>query len=329
MKKFAIIGFGGLGKLHFQNLIKIQDERKDIALVAICNDKLDEIKKTATTNISSVSLENVDFSKYNLYDDYKKMIQNEDLDFVVIALPTFLHSEVATYCLEKNIHVYSEKPMALSLVECSRMNEAAKKHGCQLMVGQCLRFTDEYMYIKKLIDTNEYGKVVKAEFLRKSPLPLWSAGGWLLDESKSGGIIVDFHIHDVDIINWYFGKPEKIHSISNHKEKNYASIYTLYDYGDKKVIAIADWGLPAKFSFVASYKITFENAYVESVNGDITVYTNEEIFKPELEKGDCYYREMCEFIDCVVNEKTLVTATLDSVYSTMEILFEEKQIVQK
>lgn len=324
MKNFAIIGFGGLGKMHFQNLLKIGEERKDVKLVAICNDDLEAIKKTVQTNISSVSVENVDFSKYNLYSDYKQMIAEEKLDFAIVALPTWLHCEVCVYCMEHGIDVYTEKPMALTLEQCRKMKETSDKYGKRLMIGHCLRFSDEYIYIKKLIESNEYGKVKKAEFSRKSPLPSWSAGGWLLDEEKSGGIIVDFHVHDADVINWFFGKPKDISVITNYKDKNYASIYTLYDYPDKKIVCVADWGLPSSFSFEAKYAITFEKAYVENVNGEVVVYTDEKTFTPDYEKGDCYYREINEFISCIAEDKPFETSPHESVFSSMEMLFSEK-----
>ena len=182
MKKYAIIGFGGLGKVHFLNLLDIEKNRGDICLTAICNADLDAITKNIELNIKSVSMENIDFSKYNLYTDYKEMIDKENLDFVFIALPSFLHCEVCVYCMEHGLDVYTEKPMAISLEQCELMMNTSAKTGKKLMVGQSLRFSDEYIFIKEAIRNNTYGKVIKAEFSRKSPLPGWSYQNWLLDE---------------------------------------------------------------------------------------------------------------------------------------------------
>ena len=143
MKKYAIIGFGGLGKVHFLNLLKIEKERGDIKLKAICTSSLDKISKNMELNITSVSMENIDFSKYNLYTDYKEMIEKEELDFVFIALPSHLHAEASVYCLQKGLDVFSEKPMAIMPSDCHLMAETAKKCGRKLMIGQALRFSDE------------------------------------------------------------------------------------------------------------------------------------------------------------------------------------------
>ena len=86
------------------------------------------------------------------------MVEKEDLDFVFIALPTYLHCEAAVYCLNHGVNVYTEKPMAITLTQCEMMIDAAEKNGKKLMVGQCLRFTGEYELLKELTENGKYGK---------------------------------------------------------------------------------------------------------------------------------------------------------------------------
>ncbi|MBO5060737.1 MAG: Gfo/Idh/MocA family oxidoreductase [Clostridia bacterium] len=325
MKKFAIIGFGGLGKLHFINLLKIQEKRGDIALTAICNSDLSAITKTTQLNIASASLDDIDFSVYNLYTDYKEMIDKEQLDFVFVTLPSHLHAEVCVYCLEHGLDVYTEKPMAITLKQCESMIAAAEKNNKKLMVGQCLRFSEEYIYIKELIENNTYGKVVKAEFSRKSPIPGWSFENWMLDEQKSGGCIVDMHIHDVDVMVWLFGTPRDFSVLCSHNMASYESAFALYEYDGFGVSIIGDWGIPSSYKFKSYYAVTFENAYVECINGCVTLYTNEE--KKEITfSGENYlYREEVEFLEGVVDGKPFKTADIYSVYETMKLIFAEKE----
>ena len=70
--------------------------------------------------------------------------------------------------------------------------------------------------------------------------------------------------------------------------------------------------------------VTFEKAYVECVNGVITVYTNEGKEEIVLPGGDGLYREEVEFIEGVVDGKPFVTADVESVYETMKLVFTEK-----
>lgn len=324
MKKYAIIGFGGLGKVHFLNFLKLEKERKDIALAAICNADLEAITKSMELNITSVSMEGIDFSKYHLYTDYKEMIEKEELDFVIVTLPSFLHAEVCVYCMEQGLDVYTEKPMAITPEQCKLMLSTAERTGRRMMVGQCLRFTDEYIFLKEAIQNQNYGRVVKAEFFRKSPVPGWSAGNWLLDETKSGGCIVDLHVHDVDMMLWLFGKPESSCVKTSHQMTAFESVFSLYTYPDFFVSIISDWGIHGSFTFSYGYAVTFENAYVECKNGEVWVYAHEEKNKIDLPGEDAMMREIREFVGGVVDGKPFMTADLSSVAETMEQVFLEK-----
>ena len=325
MRKYGIIGFGALGKLIFTNLLKIEEIRDDIKLTAICNDDISTITQNVKINIGDVNIDNVDFSQYNLYTDYKEMLEKEELDFVFVALPSFLHCDVCTYCLEHGVDVYVEKPMAITMEQCDIMMKAAKDNNRKLMVGLCLRFSNEYRYLKELVDSEEYGKVVKAEFFRKSPYPAWSAGGWLLDEKKSGGCLVDMHIHDVDVAIWLFGVPQDITAYSTHCRSDYESAYALYKYPDKMVSVVGDWGIASAYKFSTGYSVTFEKAYVECKMGKVMLYTDDDCKEIEFDDNQTpYYRETVEFIESVVDNKPFVTADMDSVYETMKVVFKEK-----
>lgn len=329
MKRYAIIGFGGLGKKHFLNMLKIENERNDIQLVAICNSSIETIFQNVTINIGTVDLSKVDFSKYNLYTDYKEMIEKENLDFVIITLPSYMHHPVSTYCLEQGVDVFCEKPMAVTLQECEDMINVAKKHGRKLMIGQVVRFTPFVKYLKDLIETGKYGKPIKAEFTRRSALPTWSFENWLLDDAKSGGCIVDLSIHDIDMINYLFGTPEKFSVASTHNKTKYESVYALYQYKDFVATVTADWGIPAKYEFKATLNFTFENAYIENINDVITLYTDDKSEVLKFEQVNIFEEELIEFIDGVVSDKPFTTVSTESVYDTMKFVFAQKEQVKK
>lgn len=329
MKNYAIIGFGGLGKTHFLNLIQIEKQRKDIRLAAICNADIESITKSIKINLGNVNLDDIDFSRYNLYTDYKEMIEKENLDFVFIALPTHLHCEVAVYCLNHGLNVYTEKPMAITLEQCEMMIDAAERNGKKLMVGQCLRFTGEYEFLHELVESGKYGKPIKAEFYRRSALPTWSFDNWLLKDDKSGSCIVDMHVHDVDQMVWLFGNPDTCMTVSTHEMADYESTYSLYKCGETNVMILTDWGIHASFQFSYGFNVTFENAYVVSLNGKVTVYTDGGAFEPEINGGDCYVKEVTEFIEAVVDGLPFRTADVQSVYETMKVVFNEKEISKR
>lgn len=217
MYKYAIIGFGGLGKLHLTNLLQLEQERGDFHLQAICGADPESFKESVKLNLGTVDLSEIDISDCHFYQDYKELIDTEKPDFILSTLPTFLHEEVAVYALNHGVHVFSEKPMALSADGCEHMIHAAEENQRKLMIGQCLRFDSAYSKLKEYVENKTFGAPYRAEFSRYSQKPTWTWNDWILDPEKSGGCVLDMHVHDVDLINWIFGIPKSLRSAVTEK----------------------------------------------------------------------------------------------------------------
>lgn len=137
-----------------------------------------------------------------VYERADELIADKDVDLVSVCLPTHLHAEFAIKALKKGKHVFCEKPMAGSLEECDSMIEVAEKAGRKLMIGQCLRFWPEYELLKDYVENGKLGKLTGLFCFRGGGTPIWSAGNWLLQKDKSGGVLLDQHIHDIDTVNF-------------------------------------------------------------------------------------------------------------------------------
>jgi len=329
MLKYALIGFGGLGKLHFKNLLEINKAYPDIKLVAICGADRSTLNQSTSINIGSTSLENVDFSEYAFYDTIEELFENEELDFVISALPTAIHKESSVYALNHGAHVFSEKPMALSIDDCYEMVDTAQKNNKILMIGQCLRFNSVYNKAKEYIDSKIYGRVLRAEFKRYSPLPTWSFNNWLLDRKQSGGCPIDMHVHDVDLINYYFGLPKSVSAYSTSNIVEFENIFTTYEYDNLFVTSAADWSLNQKFPFTSYLLLSFEKAVLEIKGEELVIYTDSEIIHPEIEENDHFYDEISEFIECVINKKESKISSCKSVMDSMRIAYAEISSAEK
>ncbi len=304
MLKFAIIGFGGLGKLHFHNVEEVANRVGDIKLVALCDINEKAFSTQTTINLSEKQ-KHLDLSPYNLYCDAEEMFQKEKLDFIITALPTHLHEKIAVLAMEHGIHVFSEKPMAISCAEAQNMIATAKANNVKLMIGQCLRFFPEYVRLKNIIDSRLYGEVVRAEFTRLSKTPDWSWQDWMLDESKSGTAIFDLHVHDVDFIHWTFGMPKAVTSFTTSHKLKHESIMTVYDFGDEKVVTSkADWALPRSYPFTADFSVRFEKATVELRRGELWLYPESGVAqKLDVPNDNGYVLEIVEFVNCIKENK--------------------------
>jgi len=321
MLRAALIGLGAIGKIHLENYIRLEAEGCNFKIVAICDVNIDSLKnKLVEGNIASSGIK-INLNNYSLYSNLDEMLLKEQLDFVDVTLPTFLHPDVTVKALELGINVICEKPMALNSKECKRMVDASHKSNKKLMIAQCMRFWTECQYLKEVIDNTQYGKVINAYFFRGGAAPRWSHQNWLFAREKSGGVIIDMHVHDTDLINWFFGKPDGVSSIENViNEGSLDVVSTNYVYGDGKVVnAQAEWvadGIP----FEMGFKVNFEKAAIIFRDNVLKVFTNDgKSFIPELDTNTGYYNELKYFINSILNNTSIDIATCESTMQTIQI----------
>lgn len=323
MLKVAIIGLGFMGRAHMENYIRLESEGFPIKLTAICD--VDTKKFEGETVKGNIDVGNsvYDFSKYNLYTDIDEMLHKEELDYVDITLPTYLHAPITIKALNKKLNVFCEKPMALTSKECLEMIEASKINERLLMIGQCLRFWPAYEYVKECVETEKFGKTVSAAFFRGGATPIWSFENWLLKKEKSGGCLFDQHIHDVDTINWLFGKPDSVSTIGKviNEGNGYDIVSTNYMYADGKVVnAQDDWTLNGDYGFEMRFRVNFERGNVIFEKGEIVVNpVGDKAFVPELSVDTGYYRELRYFIQSILDKTQVDKACPHSTMETIEI----------
>ncbi|MBQ3055352.1 MAG: Gfo/Idh/MocA family oxidoreductase [Oscillospiraceae bacterium] len=321
--RYAILGFGGLGKLHTVNLELLKKEY-DLTLAAVCATDPSRVRQNVSLNLGDVDISGLDFSSIAIYTDYKTLIDEVAPDFVISTLPTYLHAEAAIYALSRGIHVFSEKPMALTLEDCASMADAAKKSCAHLLIGQCLRFDPTMQYLKNCVAEETYGRCYRAEFHRYSQTPLWTKNNWILDPAQSGGCIFDMHIHDTDLINWMFGMPHSLTSAMTKAKVESESIFTQYRYENLLVTSAADWSLTQTFPFESRALLCCEHAVLDAKNGVLTVYQDDKVLTPEIPSGDYFMREMQAFLDTVTNRASAPFSPDDVLNSTRLAMLEIK-----
>lgn len=310
MVNIGIIGMGGISGCHTTVYATMSDR---IRIVACC-DKIPERAQGKAAEIAiNISEGHARDFAATAYLDYRELLADPNVHAVDICLPTDLHAEVAVAALRAGKDVLSEKPMALSVADCDMMVAAANETGRVLMVAHCIRFWPEYVALKALVDSGEYGAVRHAHFTRISAAPLWSSENWMMDAKRSGGVMLDMHIHDVDYIRFLLGNPQAVRV--RGYEKNGMNAYAMVDYqyaDDKVVSAESGWDYPGAFPFRMTFRVVLEKATIEwdYARGAMMVYPAEgEPFTPELLTGDGYHREIAYFLDCIENgsKPTIIT----------------------
>ncbi|UJF35438.1 Gfo/Idh/MocA family protein [Paenibacillus hexagrammi] len=320
--RIGLIGFGFMGRTHLTNYLRLQEEGLPIQVKAVCDINLDKLREQeAVGNISGaagqISLDNI--SGYSSVID---MLENEELDCVDITLPTYLHKEYSVMCLNRGLHVLCEKPMALDVSECLDMIAAAEMNDRQLMIGQCLRFWPAYEYLKRTVDEQTYGQVKSAFFFRGGSTPTW--GAWLTQNDKSGGALMDMHIHDTDVINWLFGKPEAVstQALNIVPGSGYDVVSTHYAYAGGKVVnAQADWTLQGDYGFEMHYRVNFERGNLVFDGSTVKVNPNENSgFQAELPADLGYYYQLKYFTERLISGEKIAEALPQSTMESVSII---------
>ena len=319
MIKVGLIGCGFMGNMH-ANCYKNIDGVKLVAVADLRKEKAEEIADGAT-----------------IYSDGIDLINNADVDVIDICLPTYLHAKYALMAMEKVKYLFVEKPVTLTSDEAKALIEKSKETGCNVQVGQVIRFWDEYVELKKIIESGVYGKVLNANFRRISPKPGWGWEDWLLDVARSGGAAQDLHIHDTDYVLSVFGEPESFSSVKNLIGEENAYINTIMKFKDFVVGVEGTWDLPASHPFEATFRVVFEKATVENAGGKFMCYTADGASEIKIEKKELsggykggnisdlggYYNELVYFTDAVKNGAKIEKATLSDASKSLAFVLKE------
>ena len=188
------------------------------------------------------------------------------VDVVDVCTPTHLHAGVAIAAARAGRHVICEKPMARTLADAEAMLAAADAAGVRLFVAHVVRFFPEYVAARAAILEGEIGEPAVLRLTRASFRPRQPAGHWFFDHSRSGGIVLDLMIHDLDYARWIAGEVVAVHCRS-------ASV-TQPDAGVDHAVAIlthrsgaishvsASWGY-APPTFTTAFEIAGSHGLIE------------------------------------------------------------------
>ncbi len=195
MLKGAIIGLGKMGMSH----ASIVGAHPNVEMVAVCDTSslvLDAFKK---------------YTKVKIYTDYNKLLNEEELDFVVVAIPTKFHYPVAKMALEKGIHVFCEKPFVLKSEEGEDLVRIANEKGLVNQVGYHNHFIGTFRELKRLLQQQILGQLFHFSGEAYGPVVVKTKGGtWRSKPEEGGGCLYDYASHVLNLIQEIIGRPTAV-----------------------------------------------------------------------------------------------------------------------
>ena len=229
----------------------------------------DIITIEAVSDINAKTAEEVaaKFDIPHVFSDYHDMFSN--VDAVTICTPNKFHAEISIAALKAGVHVFCEKPMAMSPEECQDMLAAAEESGKVLSIAYHYRFMKESQAAKKLIDQNEIGEpiVARARAIRRRKVPGW--GVFTNKELQGGGSLIDYGCHFLDLSLWLLGNPTPVEvtGTAYNKLSKMADEVNMWGDFDREKFEVDDH-VTAYIKFDNGASMLFETSWSANVKSD-------------------------------------------------------------
>lgn len=308
--KVGLIGSQFVSTIHAESLKRVSQAE----IVAVASPTEAHVKEFAKKH---------NISQY--FTDYKKMLEMDEIDLVILGLPNYLHAQATIDAAAAGKHIVCEKPLCMNLQEADQMIDAAKSANVKLMYAEELCFTPKYVRLKELVDDGALGEIYLVKQSEKHDGP---HSPWFWDvELSGGGVTLDMGCHAFEFFRWLLGKPRVesvyadmgtyVHSDKTRGDDN--SLIIVKFEGGATGLAEESWakkgGMDDKSEVYGSEGV----AYADLLRGNsITTYSDVgygyAVEKAATTKGWSFTiyeeawnygfpQEMEHFVDCVLHDK--------------------------
>ena len=274
---FCIVGYGNIGRRHADHIV----ENKNATLVAVCD---------SNTEVQSKLPAGVVY-----YSSLQAMLENTKADVLCVCTPNYLHESHTIAGLRAGFHVVVEKPMAMSVEECTRMIETSKETGKTIFAVKQNRYNPPVQEVKKLVVNNELGEIYMMQINC-----FWNRGGayyagsdWRGKKKKDGGCLFTQFSHFVDIL-YYLNGP--ITSANGR----------IHNFAHQDITEVEDTGsfvMKAANNAIINFNFT-TCSYQQNMEGSITIFAE----KGTVKIGGQYLN--------TIDYQKLATATLPHINIT-------------
>ena len=242
MKKlrYALIGCGRIATNHIKSA-----KENGLEIVAVCD--------IVPENMQSL-LDKHDLgsdASIKRYENYKQLIDENDLDLVAVATSSGLHAEIVLYAVEHSINVIVEKPMAMSTLAAQQIIDKAKERGVVVSACHQNRFNVAVQEMRKALENGRFGKISHGSIHVR-----WNRNKEYYDQAKwrgtwkeDGGCLMNQCIHGVDLLIWMLGEVETVYGVLRNNQHPF--------------IEAEDIGMAV---------LTFKNGAVATIEGTTNVY---------------------------------------------------------
>ena len=313
--RIAIVGTGYFSQFHFDAWRRLK-----VKVVAICslheNDAIYYSKK---------------FRNCHIFSNFKKMLDEVDLDFVDIVIPPKDHLKLIKIAASKNVNIICQKPFTNSYSEAKDAANISNKNNILLIVHENFRFQPWYLKIKTILDSDALGELYQVSF-RMRPGDGQGKDAYLnrqpYFQKMERFLIHETAIHFIDVFRFLFGEIETIFAnlskLNEHINGEDAG-YVLFNFKNG-VRGIFD-GNRLSDHIAKDRRLTIGEMVIEGSNGTLRLNGNGELFKRKFGSnkefkinykwdkkgfaGDSVYKCQRHILNHYINGKILFNSAID------------------
>lgn len=271
--RLGIIGYGQQGGFYGSLIKEGQVNGMVLGAVAEIDENVDEKIRG-------------DFPDATIYRDYKEMIDSGDVDAIITTVPHYLHPEMATYALNKGIHVLNEKPAGVYTKHVKELNElAASKDDVTYAIMFNQRNNPLYQKIKEIVDNGDIGDIRRTNWVITTwwrPQAYYDMSEWRATwGGEGGGVLVNQAPHQLDLIQWIAGVPESVYGNVKYGYQRDIAV-------EDEVTAVFDYGNGATGVFVTATHdiIGTDRLEILGDNGKIVVENSNTVTVYRMKKSE-------------------------------------------
>jgi scyllo-inositol 2-dehydrogenase (NADP+) len=200
---WAVIGFGGMGGWHYNNI----------------KERLPQIRTKGAYDIRPEALKSAAEKGLYAYESLEELLNDPEVDLVTIATPNNFHKDLSIRCMRAGKHVICEKPVTMNADELEEIIAAAKETGKTFSIHQNRRWDKDYRIIKEIVDSG----VIGAPYFIESRVQgsRGSMHGWRNHKVNGGGMLLDWGVHLIDQMMNMIDSP--VVSVCAHLQKVFGS----------------------------------------------------------------------------------------------------------
>lgn len=323
--RLGLIGYGRLGSIHAENINK----SKHAELFAVCDTSLATLSKAKSTYDTLV------------FDNLEEFLDQTELEGVVIASNTHLHIEHIAAAAQAGKHVFTEKPIGLTMSETDSALQTVVDAGVKFQIGFQRRWDPRYLEAKRIIDEGKIGTPVLFKAYGRDPNAS-NPANWGLD--KNGGLFLNAAIHDYDAARFLLGQEAVSVSATGA-----ALVYTnLKEYHDidtcsttilmsNNTMAMTEWSRYASYGYDISAEVIGTDGIVQISLGEkdgVTLTTRDDQAPGVIDVfSDSYVSEIDAFA-LSIRDNVIPTPSVEDARIALHLAllarqsFEERKVIE-